>query len=871
MKSNRSIFNFILTITLTLFLANFAAYAVPAKGGVIKVKQADGTEVEVKICGDEWFNWRTTTDGYPVAEKSGFVYYAQYNSRGEVAISDQKVMLKGRKMTPPSGYVRQDVSQIAPAVAAERQAMRSISSFSDAQRVNFPCQGKIRSAIILVEYADLEFVTPNPNEAFHNQLNEKDYSVAGATGSAKDYFAATSGGQFDGQFDVYGPYKLSKNRSYYGGNDYSGSDKCPDLMVKEAAELAHADGMDFSLYDYNEDGFVDNIFVYYAGHNEAEGGSSESVWPHKWSVSSRPRFDGKVLYEYACTSELRGASGSTIAGIGTFCHEFSHVFGLADHYDTDYYTNGYSYGLGDYDIMSSGSYNNDGNTPPLHNALELDMIGWATPTVIDQDQSITLQPIQNLETYKILTEVDGEYFLLENRNTKSIVWDKYIPSSGLIISHIDRSKKYMSYWGANAPNKNPNHECFKFVNAGNAVVNDRDETSWKKVPYPYNSNDEWSSTSTPRAQSWGRKTLDYKIMNITRSGYNINFYASSANYDGLLVNIIPENSDFYVGESTRFNAAVLPEGNDQKVTWSSSDDSIATVSSDGVVEFLAVGEVKITAVCVDDPASSGSYVVNVENFQGARGVITDSDNNILSKTTLSLYYTERVVGQMNVVSYTRSMNKVPIIATTDEKGFYRLPLSEGYYEVEISEGGYEDLFMIINIEAGSNLVNFEVNSFAESVEVNPAQTTAILKWNSGVYQKFKVTYQSTNGTPNVKTATSNEITLDELEPFTTYSVTIAGSENGKTTYVDMFSTEFTTYAKTTSMPFIKLPSYDYAEGDLLELEILNGTSSDDITWYYDGEEVNRNKVILDSGEHMITCRVKRGDSIYRVARYINVK
>ncbi len=1027
----------LLTLLTLIFTSSVKLYAVQAKGGVIKMTQADGTIVEVKLYGDEHFNWKTTTDGYPIAEMDGFLFYAKYSTNGKITLSEQRVSINGRKMTPPSGFVRQDIGALATAFTSEAKSAKAIGVMAEPQKSSFPSQGEIRSAVILVEYADLEFTVSNPNQAFYNQLNEEGYSVSGATGSAKDYFAASSGGQFSGQFDVYGPYKLSNNRSYYGGNNSSGNDMRPDQMIWDAVEMADADGVDFSQYDFNEDGVIDNIFVYYAGHNEAEGGSSDSVWPHKWAVYSRPVYDGKYLYEYACTSELRNATGSTIAGIGTFCHEFSHVFGLADHYDTDYYSNGYSYGLGEYDIMSSGSYNNSGNTPPLHNALEMDMIGWATPTVIDVNQSIAIEPIQSLQTYKILTEVDGEYFLIENRNSSSIVWDEYIPADGLIISHIDRSTKYMSYWNNNAPNKNPSHECFRFINAGNATVSSSYSTAWAKVPYPYNSNDSWGPDSTPKAESWAGEDIEYQVSNITRIGENITFYASNINYEGVMVVVAPLSSDNYVGEGIQFQATIYPfEDNSQEVTWKSSDQTIATVSSDGYVEFLSAGEVKISATSVESPESNGSYTITAIDYQGARGYVYDSDGNVVSNTGVKFYYTEQVVGLKNVVSYTRTTTVEAITATTNSEGFYRVELPEGHYEVEASGDGLEDLFTIIDVEAGSNLINLNIDTYIENistylthvegdypnsfygnrgsqfcaltywssddlssvvgekitrikaavdsssyitfviykddvssdpiyestqtynscdalttitndiafdklitieegcgyyigysitvyqnsempaaittgsstqneyllvngeltalddilevkgnwnigfytqdedqstnVKITPGQTSAILTWSAGAYSQFKISYGATSDSQNLTTSTSNEITLSNLEPYTTYQVSVSGATSNDATYTDMFTTEFTTYAQTTAIPVIKLPDYEYTTGELLELEILNTSSSDDITWYYDGEKIGRNKIILSSGEHMISCTVERGNDTYRVTRYIKV-
>lgn len=68
------------------------------------------------------------------------------------------------------------------------------------------------------------------------------------------------------------------------------------------------------------------------------------------------QFDGVKVDTYACSSELNGLN--KLDGIGTFCHEFSHCLDLPDLYDTSY--TGW-FGLGEFDLMDSGSYNGDGN------------------------------------------------------------------------------------------------------------------------------------------------------------------------------------------------------------------------------------------------------------------------------------------------------------------------------------------------------------------------------------------------------------------------------------------------------------------------------------------------------------------------------
>lgn len=312
---------------------------------------------------------------------------------------------------------------------------------------SFPTEGTIRSVVILVEFSDVYFTTPSPNEAFTRLLNEAGYAENGGTGSARDYFIQNSGGIFTPDFDVYGPYRLPKNVAYYGGNE-DNSDRNPEGMIIDACTAAQNDGVDFSLYDMDNDGVIDNVFVYYAGYNEAEGGGPNTIWPHRFYIKDRPVYGGKQLYDYACTSELRmssnGRKEGLMCGIGTFCHEFSHVLGLPDLYNT---RSSETYTVGKWDIMCSGNYNNEGRTPPAYSSFERFMTGWLKPEQLQQAGDYLLPPLNTAGQSYLLCPTThsldpsnpepAEFWMLENRQHTG--WDtpgEALPGTGMLIAHI---------------------------------------------------------------------------------------------------------------------------------------------------------------------------------------------------------------------------------------------------------------------------------------------------------------------------------------------------------------------------------------------------------------------------------------------------
>ena len=331
----------------------------PALRDARTVKEADGKELTIRLHGDEFFHYTTTEDGFLIAKgKNDFFEYAQMQSNGTITTQGWRANNADKRTLKEKRFLKKQPTDFSVIATTRRNTIAKSQSISSK---SFPLSGSPRSLVILVEFKNKAFTVSSPQEKFTDLLNQEGYSANGGTGSARDYFRDNSCGKFVPQFDVVGPFKLDNDYAYYGGN-VNNNDKNPRQMVVDACIKAAEAGVKFSDYDSDNDGVVDNIFIYYAGYNEAEGGPDDTIWPHRWIVSTSITFDGKRIKDYACTSELKGNSGGAMCGIGTFCHEFCHVLGLPDFYAT----NGAKHGtLGSWDIMDYGPYNNQGRTPPF--------------------------------------------------------------------------------------------------------------------------------------------------------------------------------------------------------------------------------------------------------------------------------------------------------------------------------------------------------------------------------------------------------------------------------------------------------------------------------------------------------------------------
>ena len=419
-----------LSILVFIFTMATAAWAVPARrGGIIKT-QPDGSEVTIYQHGDEHFHWMTNENGeWLKVDIDGFYRVTEALSAEEI---------EAKRMAAPK--------RVAQAASPLNIAPRGL--------------------VILVNFQDVKFTTSkaemdsmltgeNYSRSYSYKYNLRNYKIT-SEGSARKYFYDSSNGQYNPQFDVVGPVTVSKNVSYYGGNDRNGNDKNPGKMVAEACRLVD-DSVDFSLYDNNGDSYVDFVYVIYAGYGEADGGAASTIWPHQYYVSMYEyvRLDNKIIDLYACGNELDNHSKQH-TGIGTFCHEFSHVLGLPDMYETT--GNGTHKTLGQWDILDYGPYNNDGNTPPTYSAYERFFMGWLEPRLITEPENITLGELQSSNEALLISATDQHnlvgnnpnpttFYLLENRQQTG--WDEHIPGHGMMLTKVQYNS---NKWAKNEVN-----------------------------------------------------------------------------------------------------------------------------------------------------------------------------------------------------------------------------------------------------------------------------------------------------------------------------------------------------------------------------------------------------------------------------------
>lgn len=469
--------NIILTaVTVTLGISY--AEGAPSRMRPIKATAPDGKEIEVVAVGDE------------------------HNHRFVDAASGQTV-------------------EWLPAVATPKTtpAMRARAK-SPAKVTTFPSIGEKRFLVVLVEFKNKKFKVADPARYFYRHLNQRGFSDDAAKGCVAEYYEDCSDGKFRPVFDVVGPVVMSHDYAYYGS---TASDDSPAMKMVVEAVTALDNEIDFSAYDLNADGYVDNVYFYYAGLGQADGGDSQTIWPHSWDLESKSMqvtLDGVTVNAYACSPELDGSSKPN--GIGTFCHEFGHVLGLPD-----LYASAYSNALhpAEWSLMASGNYVDDGRTPPGLSSYERYELGWVEPKILSYPLSVTLEPLgspdfNNERDYRccrIDTERVNEYFLLENRQQSG--WDTHLPGHGMLVWHIDYNP---NIWDRNVVNHTVSHQYVDIVEANNATSHSQDAG----FPFPGTSKvTSFTAETRPALRSWSGMAIDVPLTGIAEQGSLITFDA----------------------------------------------------------------------------------------------------------------------------------------------------------------------------------------------------------------------------------------------------------------------------------------------------------------------------------------------------------
>jgi immune inhibitor A len=338
-------------------------------------------------------------------------------------------------------------------------------------RALVPGTGSVHLLVILAEFADKPARVPAARFPDH---------LFGAGLSMATYYADASEGALAMTGDVHGWVGLPQTAAYYaGGSGGAGVGPYPNngqRMAEDAVQAALNDGLDLDGYDADGDGVVDALLVIHSGQGW-EWASSSALTPepdpyainsHKWVVRQEDFGVGTRVEDYFTCPELliprfNVAPGWTdsIATIGVYCHEFGHMLGLPDFYDTQTFENR----VGVWDLMDYGTWNRitgdpsrvaPGVLPGLFSGWSRAWLGWEDPLTVGASPGQTetvpldLEPVSGGGGAVHLggnplgvdwapgSPGSGEFFVAEARARTG--WDEGLPAEGMLIYHVDESR-----------------------------------------------------------------------------------------------------------------------------------------------------------------------------------------------------------------------------------------------------------------------------------------------------------------------------------------------------------------------------------------------------------------------------------------------
>lgn len=260
---------------------------------------------------------------------------------------------------PSVGLTQQALARQAAVLGSDAGASSMRSAVPSVWRSGMATVGAGRVLALRVSFPDYSFADDDTLEALDALINGGGAS-AFPYESLHAYYQRAS----YGALDISGTavdYQAKHERSYYQHDI--------NLLFVEALD-ALDETLDLSQFDGNGDGYIDCVYLYFAG---PDAGWGSTWWSQEWTVPQQASpevyersWDGKRLWN-AC---LLADNCAADMAASTLIHETGHVLGLPDLYSYRRSTIGLSGRSGclTFDLMD----NNAGDT----NAFFKWMLGW---------------------------------------------------------------------------------------------------------------------------------------------------------------------------------------------------------------------------------------------------------------------------------------------------------------------------------------------------------------------------------------------------------------------------------------------------------------------------------------------------------------
>lgn len=452
----------IILFLMALCFSASAAHAAKANQTPFAVRQADGSTLMVVLHGDESYSWYTTLDGVMLSHVDQSFFISSINQQGLLLPTTQLAHEAQQRSSAEQQLVKAQ-APLKPLFLKEASHRLSKARATVTSKY-FPHKGSPTALVILAQFTDTVFHMADPKASFEQFLNGGTPSDLGCGearnySSVKQYFSDMSNGQFVPNFKVVGPVTLPNSLKYYGADNGESRDINYTQFVTDAcAEAAKMTDFKDPDLDSDNDGTIDLVSIIYAGFGQNNGAMTDALWA-KMSFRNVGEFNGKNVNLNMIVHELNAnekqlktvnpaSNGSfsvpQIAGVGVFCHEFSHTLGLPDLYATVPSANINNQCMEYWSLMDGGEYVHNSYHPTAYTAWEREVMGWQTPQLLNADGTYTLKTYANGgEAYKLQNSAsDTDYLLFENIQKQG--WNQYLSGHGLLVYRIHANPATLS-------------------------------------------------------------------------------------------------------------------------------------------------------------------------------------------------------------------------------------------------------------------------------------------------------------------------------------------------------------------------------------------------------------------------------------------
>ncbi len=471
------------------------------------MKQPDGTSVDLRLFGSEFYVRAEGLDGYTLVRdpKTKWICYAELSTDGSKLVSGG-VVYKGQTGNPSSLQKFKDLPlHLDISEAARKQVIREKSlalaggKEEHLSRPGHPhthgtpphiVEGTIKGLTVLVDFPDEP--ASLPKSEFVGFCNDLNYSNFGNKGSLRSYYKEVSGGKVDYQNEVGGFFRAPHTFAYYDSLPYAvGAQEILGL----ALQWLEDQNFDFSSLTMNDDGTtIMAINLMYTGVPPVW---AEGMWHHKGTFTGFTSSTGITTFDYNCSP------ANSPLGIGVVAHENGHMIGKWP--DTYKYSsdNGPA-GIGAFDLMC---WYGDSQNPVPPNPLFRSNANWGKVVDVTNKNGVISDTANSGTCYQYKNPNDtNEFFLFESRRKTGR--SEFIPDAGLTVWQIDRLGN----------NQSLHHEV-KLIPASNNF-SDQDQACFRAIFKPEfskttNPNSNWYNGDQSGLRLWGISTpqnvMTYKI------------------------------------------------------------------------------------------------------------------------------------------------------------------------------------------------------------------------------------------------------------------------------------------------------------------------------------------------------------------------